>query len=910
MAPLPAEQRQELESLVATLTQSQAVISKTVDNLAAQMQWLERHNQLAAMKAAAETETRDARAILDSETVRSHKDISRQWHETAEPRAAIAEKSKLQARQRELSYRRKNLTARFSRYLFSVSAFQTETAKKQSALDAIESDLEARSPKAILLAEHSRIDASLQAISMSDKNIRVSEAALKKAQAAHGEAVRMLATGNEHLTKAEVAEKKAAEEYTSLENAVSVMNPLGLADEISRLSDERKTLVESLKSIDARSTLDAQAKALSETINQERSEESAIESMLSEASSKSAEANAMLALKKEIYEAVELTTREIVNELRHHLKAGCECPVCRQTVGTPVPVDSVADNARLSEARLRYEQAQGELASAESQRTALQTRLELNRKSIAAHLSDLAEIGTRLDDARKQCAVVLEKISLHPDAPELTETITRRINVLDSDIAAVKETMRKVESLQCKVREAKLHAARCAEALAEARTAVSKSETIKASLDAEINTRIQDTARNRAVRDSNVQEILSLPGIEVWNFRPDTDADSFSAAYHKELDDYSVATKRRDQLLSDIKSRKERMNSISRIEQQIHTLDPTLSACTPEESPLSDPLDECTVLLSEIRTMTDAEATVASAISETETAIMTFLAAHPDTDIDSLKQLQLITSEQIRIFKQEITEAERRVTQAVSRMESFSEQLDLHLKSRPEIEPDATPDTIGQRLAAAKSELNNTTENLSRTKARISLDDETLQSAGQLAHQTDEAYAEYAHWDELNQLLGSADGSKFRRIAQSYVLASLLEASNAYLRRLTRRYTLRGVPGTFNIEVVDAWQGGVARSANTSSGGESFMVSLALALALSDISDNLIVDTLFIDEGFGTLSAEPLQNAISLLQSLHKHSGRRVGIISHVEELRSRIPVQISVDANPDSGASTITVTR
>ena len=126
------------------------------------------------------------------------------------------------------------------------------------------------------------------------------------------------------------------------------------------------------------------------------------------------------------------------------------------------------------------------------------------------------------------------------------------------------------------------------------------------------------------------------------------------------------------------------------------------------------------------------------------------------------------------------------------------------------------------------------------------------------------------------------------------------------MQTLTDRYRLKILPGTFVISLEDAYQGFVSRAASTISGGESFLVSLALALALSDVAQGLAVDTLFIDEGFGTLSGEPLQNAINTLRTLHDKSGRHVGIISHVEELQERIPVQIQVVQNQQSPDSSI----
>ena len=190
----------------------------------------------------------------------------------------------------------------------------------------------------------------------------------------------------------------------------------------------------------------------------------------------------------------------------------------------------------------------------------------------------------------------------------------------------------------------------------------------------------------------------------------------------------------------------------------------------------------------------------------------------------------------------------------------------------------------------------------------LEIDQANQQKIGNLKKEEEKKKAAYNKWDRLNQLLGDATGNKFRRIAQSYVLASLIHSANSYMRTLSDRYVLKVVPGTFVITMEDAYQGYVSRAASTLSGGESFLVSLSLALALSDIGKQLSVDTLFIDEGFGTLSGEPLQHAINTLRGLHTRSGRHVGIISHVEELKERIPVQIRVNQEGNNSSSTIEI--
>ena len=219
-----------------------------------------------------------------------------------------------------------------------------------------------------------------------------------------------------------------------------------------------------------------------------------------------------------------------------------------------------------------------------------------------------------------------------------------------------------------------------------------------------------------------------------------------------------------------------------------------------------------------------------------------------------------------------------------------------------------TVEVLEARIKGNDSALSKISEKMGGIKQELKANEEKKEQLGQLIEDAKKKKGDYQKWSRINELFGDATGSKFRKIAQSYVLDSLIRSANSYMKTLTDRYTLKVAPGTFVISIEDAYQGYVSRAASTISGGESFLVSLSLALALSDIGQQLAVDTLFIDEGFGTLSGEPLQNAINTLRSLHTKSGRHVGIISHVEELQERIPVQIQVVQEGNNSSSKVEV--
>ncbi len=166
----------------------------------------------------------------------------------------------------------------------------------------------------------------------------------------------------------------------------------------------------------------------------------------------------------------------------------------------------------------------------------------------------------------------------------------------------------------------------------------------------------------------------------------------------------------------------------------------------------------------------------------------------------------------------------------------------------------------------------------------------------------------FNRWSALNELIGSHDGKKFRIFAQGLTLQKLSSLANRHLENLFGRYVIRKRPGEdLELDIVDTYQADHVRSMHTLSGGESFLVSLALALGLSDLAGrNANIRSLFIDEGFGTLDDETLDLAIGTLENLQA-SGKMIGIISHVKELKERISTQVRV-MKKGSGVSEVEI--
>jgi exonuclease SbcC len=234
-----------------------------------------------------------------------------------------------------------------------------------------------------------------------------------------------------------------------------------------------------------------------------------------------------------------------------------------------------------------------------------------------------------------------------------------------------------------------------------------------------------------------------------------------------------------------------------------------------------------------------------------------------------------------RVRDEEVRVAERRTV------------LGAHDARRPE----AMREDLDAAISAAEAALASARREVENAKLAIASDDQARQKSAAIAAERDAEIEKSKVWRQLDELIGSADGAKFRRFAQSLTLDQLVRLANHHLDELCPRYELQRVPGAdLALQVIDHDMAAEVRGLHNLSGGERFLISLALALGLAGMSSGrgVKVESLFIDEGFGSLDGASLATAIAVLEQLHA-TGRRVGVISHVEELKERIAVKVEV---------------
>lgn len=205
---------------------------------------------------------------------------------------------------------------------------------------------------------------------------------------------------------------------------------------------------------------------------------------------------------------------------------------------------------------------------------------------------------------------------------------------------------------------------------------------------------------------------------------------------------------------------------------------------------------------------------------------------------------------------------------------------------------------IGNHLTNAQIQLSQFEREMGMLEQQLQHNEIVKQSQADLFAQISQQKQSFDAWQQLYELIGSADGKKYRNFVQGLTFNIMIGHANAQLKKMSDRYLLvADTEQPLNLNVIDNYQAGIVRTSKNLSGGESFIISLALALGLSSMaSHRMQVDSLFLDEGFGTLDEEALDTALDTLSGLQQ-AGKLIGVISHIEALKERISSKIQVIA-------------
>lgn len=610
---------------------------------------------------------------------------------------------------------------------------------------------------------------------------------------------------------------------------------------------------------------------------------------------------------EKLYEKQKECTEQWAAEARSRLQPGDTCPVCGQRI-TELPSDenfrSLLEpvHQHLLEKKKQLEVVLAEVAQNTAYGKSLATLFQQNQRQTTSAEKKCQQAQSEAWQQSKLAGYeaispnILSEIPIRQDEiHRKQEEVSRQIKQAQTCLDAISK-QQKLKDQQQKAIE------QCLNALNQAE----KKRTEQSNKIQTLQELIRSDQESAARLLQTVREQISWPEWETdWHTSPD----DFILQLKQEASVYAQQQKRVDALINQRNLVQQAVDEMKGLQQQTREEYPHWEIGTLHPQPVQA-LSKCwSQLFAHVKTLHQSQLHTRELQEKGTQALQDFLQQHPEFTREKLEQLAAFPPEQIESWREEQQKQNESRVAVRAKLELVIQQIQQHQESKPDLEEEVSLEELKKQYEEKNRIIQDFNQQIGQKQNLLDenrKNEERLRKEKEIEEQLE---LDYQKWKRLCFYFGDEKGKTFRNIAQSFVLKELLHGANYYLKRLTDRYELECQAGSLTILLRDFYQGGTARPASTLSGGESFLVSLALALGLSSISQqSLSVDTLFIDEGFGTLSEGYLQTVMDTLEKLHQLGGKKVGIISHVSGLRERIKAQIQVRRIDNSRSEIVTL--
>ena len=897
------------------------------------LQWIKTDADLTKAIVTATEEHKKAQAVVESDDFKAKELLVKQWNVSIDARNWLKMKKEAghskTEQQKALATLESDYVSVLNGYAFAVQEKQQMEADIKVVAVLIESEKD----KQGVYENAQTIAGYMSTIADGRKKIETSLSDIAKENKTLTEELQPAAEKAQNAVKeAKESFEKQETEIKDQEEALAALHLNGLRvqrDKNKELIQHITTAFDRIESLGReKERKQVAAKALEEALADLEKKQKTLEDL----EPKIHDSKVKMDDRKEMLDKQRDTVDKFAKTLRQKLHIGDVCPVCRQEIKSELPYEEELDKLvgglinAFDEAETTYKKLVDEKNKLEA---GIKTASKNYQTAKDAFDKDKAvqDAEQKVFAACKACGIekydddtpaVLNKLKVKTDTA--LKELGDKISEGERKDAAIKQLRKALDKFRVEVLELRVQEAQKAEkAINDCKGRISTHEEL-------VKTKKEDVSK----AEDKATSIIAGEWAVDWRKKPV----EFAELLKEQADSYQKNVKRSQTLTTYLSEMTGNCQMVKEVIEEIGLLMPSWQELTATdkvkaaiereqnqacldsaEREQARPKVKLVDLLKKANDIKGKTSTALAGLLQAEEAIKAnsqqlegFLGDHQDINIERLEDLNGYTAAQIHDTNTLLVEGKNKVLTKETLMKDAVKKQEEHRRIKPELKEGDTIETLEVRIKEQEPKMVEFAEKKGAINQLLKTDEENKKNLGKLIEEVNKRYAEYQKWSRMNQLIGCATGNKFRKIAQSYVLTSLIHSANSYMKTLTDRYALKVAPGTFVISLEDAYQGYVSRAASTISGGESFLVSLSLALALSDIGHKLAVDTLFIDEGFGTLSGEPLQNAINTLRSLHNKSGRHVGIISHVEELQERIPIQIQVIQEGNNSSSKVRI--
>lgn len=915
---LSGERRAELEAEDAELARRKSEAENLKKRLTEAASWETRRNEIAQKLEKAINIRNDAEKQARSEKYADAIKGIRLFDASAKARSALSFLREAQKRLETEQVRLISCRHNFRDLTCRLAALENELTKTARTRDAIDAAIESRRPIRSILDNAPMLAGKLNSVADLRSAVAASERNLKTADEEIANVIRP------RLQHAEAVEKECSTTLVNIRKKLEETSEKLAETKLSDMRKEKDALSESSRKLDRLSAIvdavkrsDENLAACGRVMDDIAARTATSQKALAETGKTLIAARAARDAYKKSSDDAARAAGDAAEHLRANLRVGDSCPVCGSLIDHELTAGEILRELA-DKARLEFERHQSEYETALRHQAEIESTIKalaVDKEKTDNELGRLNEEKKRLSD---DLSVKSHELGITVDSnladtiSHHTATVADRIGELSSQIAAAETLEKTVGELRASVDNIQRRLDSARKSCEKVRQILSGALERRSAISATIETNNVNIASTL----DELSAVLDGSAVSSRDFRrePAEYAADITAAAREltSLIEQSTGLSKQLETLTGIIDRsrhlRDEISGKLGIPEDEH-------AATAQVNGDSRNVEKDFYSLSNAVTSAVASINAQNTeLSRQKTLLDDFFATNPTIDRAEVEHLMALPESTVKDWRDTVDKIQRLLIASETELSAVKRESQEHAKTRPaDLIDEAADNTDGNGWHAADlhpliAEAEKTEREAMEERARIkAVFDNAARYSAELIRADEElsaAGADYSRWEQLCRYLGDAEGKKFRRVAQSHLLECLINGANSYLKRLNDRYELEVYPGTFTIMVTDSYQDYARRTANTISGGETFLVSLALALAMSDIGEMRGCDTLFIDEGFGSLSGEPLDRAIGTLKSLHHQVGRRIGIISHIASLREKIATQIIVERPTGRAAS------
>ena len=904
---LTPEQRENLLSEITQNTELRAALQQQFQEKQAQITLLQQLRENETRRNDLERRFNESKAETETEAYRNESQTETQWLATtairgrlAEGVAAEREHQNLLSREGELQQRRNTLTAELSALEQHIEQDSARQERLAQWLAEHERHTTMYNNRETLLRDINALNKQERDIADTQQKLEVDKEKVPVAELKKTETLHALQQAEDQLEQSKdgIAGKEAEIDALNLpqlrQQREDILTRIGICNRTQsdlELLNERHRLVK-----EAEQNL----KSSEQTLESQRASLPALQQAATDAQAAFEQA-------KHRFELAQARVNDWAVEMRQLLQQGDSCPVCGHII------DSVFREER-TQSLLEDERMQ--MADCQQKLTEALAKLQTANNEVARLENEIPQQRhireQRSDERQQQLNIVMNafaNINIEYSPEHAAERLNAHIDSLNQQRNPLNEQIQQGEAMESAVTDLREKHHKLESACENARRKDAEAQKNLDELNNAINTQTELLNTLTAGKAKRTSDITAMISDATWAGQWTENRQAFTQWLDNQVQQYNTSRTDKQQIDNRLQSHRTILTSMREASNRLATLRPEWEPADGgiTTMPPSTALQQWNLLVTDVTQWLDNVSRTATTATECRQLVDEFV-DNNDITRERLLQLNGIPDTVVKQIHNRHQLKDRELAELTGQLQAnenqraqLDEQNTSHLTLADEERLNDERQNIDNRLQEVDARNG-------AINAELTADDRNRERVSDIQQKVEQLENEKRRWQELNNEFGDPNGNKFRKIAQGMILDDLVQRANHFLRYFAPRFQLTCEADSLLILVSDS--GAQPASTATLSGGETFMVSLALALALSQtVGNDLNVDTLFIDEGFGTLSNDCLDSVMDTLSRLHDRSGRRVGIISHVESLKECIPTHIQVARDSkDNTCSTVTV--